>query len=468
MTLFLLLFLGYYANCQGLQDSVLKSALHDTICTGERIHYGTHGYTWPDKQYFTGTWNYFPQTDMRADGTIWDMYSNSVRYYPYEEGESACSIQIEHCMPKSWWGSEAANKRAYQDLFNLNPADARANGKKSNYPPGIVTHADNFDNGSFRMDSKSKSQYGWACFEPADEYKGDFARTYFYMATAYEDVAWVSGTTPFNAANAMTNDSYLEFQPWLMDLLVAWHRADPVSPKEILRASLITSVQGNHNPYIDYPELVEYIWGNRRGQQVDFNTLVCTYDSTLLPPERPCPPVGDYDTLISILGMTSDRVKAAGGTVSEKVQSNGTRSFTMGTSGTDGYLTFPSLNYADSTLLVFRASPYNTAGDMRIDIEADDEWVATIRDTARLETRNEVIYRVPLPPLTSLKITSDGGSTARRACLQELYVLRPHRQPTALIVPGEQQPLRITKQLINGHLYILRGDDKYSITGMKY
>ena len=98
------------------------------------------------------------------------------------------------------------------------------------------------------MDSKAKSQYGFICFEPSEEYRGDFARAYFYIATAYEDFTWVSGTTPFDAALAMDNDSYLEFKPWLIEVLLDWHRADPVSDKEICRADHISDIQHNRNP----------------------------------------------------------------------------------------------------------------------------------------------------------------------------------------------------------------------------
>ena len=110
---------GYYAEAQGKSDSLLRQALYDTIRGGVRIHYGTQGYGYYDGIYYPGTWNYFPQTDFRADGTVWDMYSNTKRYFPHDGG-SACGLEIEHCLPKSWWGwtknDTASSKRAYQDL----------------------------------------------------------------------------------------------------------------------------------------------------------------------------------------------------------------------------------------------------------------------------------------------------------------------------------------------------------------
>ena len=277
---------GYYAKAQGKSDSLLRQALYDTIRGGVRIHYGTQGYGYYDGIYYPGTWNYFPQTDFRADGTVWDMYSDTKRYFPHDGG-SACGLEIEHCLPKSWWGwtnkDTGSSKRAYQDLFILNPADGSANGNKSNCPPGHVVKGDKFDNGSFRMDAAKSSQYGWICFEPAEEYRGDFARTYFYVATAYADLPFGAGNVDYQ--RYLTDSTYLVFKPWLVEVLLDWHRADPVSEKERRRVETVFSIQGNRNPYIDYPDLVEYIWGNKKGQAVDFGALVCTADSSYVPAE---------------------------------------------------------------------------------------------------------------------------------------------------------------------------------------
>jgi hypothetical protein len=75
----------------------------------------------------------------------------------------------------------------------------------------------------------------------------------------------------------MTNEGWQEFLPWLRDLLLEWHRLDPVSHKELDRAVEVNKIQGNRNPFIDYPELAEYIWGNKQGEEVDFYTLVQSY-----------------------------------------------------------------------------------------------------------------------------------------------------------------------------------------------
>ncbi len=266
---------GYYNAANGKQDAELKTALSNICKGGERVPYGSDALhstsnppSWEIGDWKSmATWGAFFLTDQQSDGSVWDMYGPNKRYFPIK-GQSGAGLDIEHGFPKSWWGKEENN--AYKDLYHLSPADMYANGNKSNYPPGFVPNADKFDNGVFRMGKNS--DYGnFFVFEPADCYKGDFARAYFYIATAYEDLTWLDDYSAY-----ITNDSYLEFQPWLCQVLLAWHRADPVSQKELNRIDAISSIQHNRNPYIDYPELVEYIWGNKQGESVNFSTLTFT------------------------------------------------------------------------------------------------------------------------------------------------------------------------------------------------
>ena len=56
-----------------------------------------------------------------------------------------------------------------------------------------------------------------------------------------------------------------------------WTRLDPVSEKEKTRAIEVNKIQGNRNPFIDFPELVEYIWGNKKGEVVNFYDLEQSY-----------------------------------------------------------------------------------------------------------------------------------------------------------------------------------------------
>ena len=255
---------AYYKYAQNTADSTLKNHLGYIICCGKRYKYGSGTHK---------TWDAFFHTDRDTiTNQVLDMYSNNVRYFnPDKPTASVADFDIEHMLPKSWWGGDV--NPAYCDLYHLVPGDYSANRSKSNHAPGIPADS-TFNNGSFV--TGSGAAYGLTrVFCPADEYKGDFARAYFYIASCYGDsLTWISSGDP---GVAVTNEGWQEFQPWLRDLLVQWHRMDPVSKKELDRAIEVNKIQGNRNPFIDYPDLVEYIWGNKQGQAVNFYQLKQSY-----------------------------------------------------------------------------------------------------------------------------------------------------------------------------------------------
>lgn len=269
---------GYYDAIQGKADAELKTALFQIIKGGERLEYGTNEYHTTTKVQngdtlwrkgdleAYGTWHGFQLADRLSNECVWDMYSSTKRYFPIQGG-SVAGMNIEHCLPKSWWGG--TENDAYKDLYHLNPADQAANNNKSNFPPGNLQDHNKLDNGVFFMGKDT--QWGGYAFSIIDEYKGDFARAYFYVSTAYHDMKWDT-----NYAQYVTNDSYLTFTPYLIEVLLQWHRIDPVSEKEINRMDAISSIQHNRNPFIEYPELVEYIWGNKQGVSVNLSELVRT------------------------------------------------------------------------------------------------------------------------------------------------------------------------------------------------
>ena len=103
-------------------------------------------------------------------------------------------------------------------------------------------------------------------FEPDDQYKGDFARGYFGTLLHWTDVDMTkdNGDEMFSGTNTKAGNWGLT--KYGLALLLKWHRNDPVSQKEIDRNNGIQATQGNRNPFIDYPELAEYIWGANAGQ----------------------------------------------------------------------------------------------------------------------------------------------------------------------------------------------------------
>ena len=207
---------------------------------------------------YAGLWSDFQITDKKEDGTVWDMYSDCSFTFVSDQCGNYRNIcdcyNREHSMPKSWFND---GYPMYTDLFHLYPTDGKVNGYRDNYPFG-ETNGTTY--GSGKLGFSTFPGYSGIVFEPADEYKGDFARTYFYMVTCYEDelVSW-TGTDAVQMLNAT---KYPSFQTWAINLLLKWSRNDKVSPKETDRNNAVYELQGNRNPFIDYPQLAEYIWGD--------------------------------------------------------------------------------------------------------------------------------------------------------------------------------------------------------------
>lgn len=246
---------GYYNSLNGKTGEQLKTAVFKVI-NPHITPTSTSSYN----TYYTNLKVTFMQTDLYPDSKRWwDMYSDIPFYSPSFSG-----LNREHSVPKSWWGYDQNNPTPpYVDLNHLYPSEMKANTAKSNYPLGVVRTA-TFNNGISKVGAPMAGQGGGAAnvFEPSDQYKGDFARTYFYMITCYQEgITWKS-----NYTYMFLNNTYPSLTSWARDMLLDWMRSDPVSQKELDRNEAVYRIQNNRNPFIDFPQLAEYIWGNKVGQ----------------------------------------------------------------------------------------------------------------------------------------------------------------------------------------------------------
>lgn len=254
---------GYYDAMEGKKKETLKAAVKTSVSKHTRLEY----YPLPNNWRYTDT---YPEL---YNGCVrwWEMYSNNIYLIQPNQSPtssfSANKMQREHSIPKSWWkkGNDVEYTPAYTDLFNLLPSDGECNQAKSNYPFGDVESGKaSFDNGSAKVGVPVSGQGGTSArvFEPADEYKGDFARAIFYMACVYDDLPWVTSYS----YNMFVQNSWPTLKEWAYETLLDWHRNDPVSQKEIDRNNAVETQQGNRNPFIDFPNLAEYIWGSMTGE----------------------------------------------------------------------------------------------------------------------------------------------------------------------------------------------------------
>lgn len=254
---------GYYISADKLRGKELLYALNMICSDGDFLKYGSgEGFTWQG----------FYFTDRDENGVVIDMYSDNTRYQ--STYEAVDGMHIEHSFPKSWWGG--LENYAYRDLHHLFPADDITNITKNNLPLGIVGEA-TFDNGISKVGKNVFPGSDGKCFEPADEYKGDFARAYFYMAAIYNELSDVWQSPMLETDNCMV------WEKWALDLLLEWHHNDPVSQKELDRQEKVYSIQYNRNPFIDYPELVDYIWGDKTDTDFIFPT---EYRPYLVSPDK--------------------------------------------------------------------------------------------------------------------------------------------------------------------------------------
>ena len=398
---------SYYSRMNGKRREELKAAAKECVVNHKMLEY----YELPTY------WAYSDVYPELVDGCRrwWDMYSDEIYLIrPGESGRSSFSrnkMQREHAVPKSWWKKAGSVEYtpAYSDMWNLYPSDGTANQAKLNYPFGI-TSSPTFDNGVTKVGGAMRGYGGGSpnVFEPADRYKGDFARAIFYMATVYDDINWVYHYM-FDA------EAYPTLTSWAVSMLLQWARQDPVSQKEIDRNNYVEQYQGNRNPFVDFPELAEYIWGSRTTE---------TFYVADQANSDPTPPItGDPEITAPVNGEALDFGQAAvGHAVARALQISGhnlTSSLSVRVSGTDRNSFIPETT-------VIPHSTMNASGGYLLNILYRPTAVGShqarlilydggIDGSIAVDLRGEAL---PVPEMSTLRALapediSDGGYTAR-------------------------------------------------------
>lgn len=251
---------GYYTNATGT-GYTLKTQLYNIISPHTVL------------TYTPGLWDLYYISDVRPDGKVWDIYSNCNFIFGTfaatggnqddgTQGTSECQkYNREHTFPKSWFGGTVTPM--YSDAFHVMPTDKKVNSTRGNLAYGNVGIATSTSANGTKVGNCISPGYtaGLQVFEPIDQYKGDIARNYFYMATCYQNLIASWEKKVVDGDSVLDGSSDKVFEQWYLDLMYAWHIADPVSQKEIDRNNAVYLVQGNRNPYIDHPEWVQGVWG---------------------------------------------------------------------------------------------------------------------------------------------------------------------------------------------------------------
>ncbi len=147
-------------------------------------------------------------------------------------------INCEHTWPQSKFSNTYPKDIQKADLHHLFPTDSKANSVRGNFDFAEISQ----DNGQLDDCSASKSGASSAggsddLFEPPTEHKGNAARALFYFSIRYK----------------------IKIPASEEEVLKRWHTLDPVDDAEMIRNNSIQYAQGNRNPFIDYPELVNSI-----------------------------------------------------------------------------------------------------------------------------------------------------------------------------------------------------------------
>ena len=202
------------------------------------------------------------------------------------------------CQSRGFKGkSETASGPAGTDLHHLIAGDSQVNQSIHNDNPyGFVNTASSHGNKTYTSENLLGSpkhtsvddEYN-AVFEPQDCEKGDIARAIFYMAARYNNYSGSDTITDYEPYLALVNHvsgsgkavystATTPVTMGILSDLLAWNKLDPVDDYEIHRNDLIyRNFQGNRNPFIDFPEWADYIWGTTDLNGENYNSAPTSY-----------------------------------------------------------------------------------------------------------------------------------------------------------------------------------------------
>lgn len=210
-----------------------------------------------------GYWAIMKLTDISSDGRSYlNRFSGNVLQWPPSLSEGPVEMVLVNVIPWEWWDARSGFQAGVKgDLYNLVPALTWVENIKWRYAPGTVTEP-SFDNGYWKAGTGMFDGAMRHLWQPPRGYEGDVARVVFYLFAAYPE-----GVAAFGHDGALYGS--VDYYPGLSDAavrqLLAWHRGDPPDDLEKRRNAVFSSHQGNVNPFVEVPELAEFLWGDKKG-----------------------------------------------------------------------------------------------------------------------------------------------------------------------------------------------------------
>lgn len=174
-------------------------------------------------------------TDVYCERTYTDEDFKSPTFGPDQYPISGNIINTEHTWPQSRFTGRFNTEMQKSDLHHLFPTDSEMNSRRSSLRFGNV--ARDMEKLKCPQNRLGQQAEGGTVFQVPNAHRGNVARAIFYFATRYQ----------------------MKLSPSEEKALRQWNNEDPVDEEEFTRNEKIEHWQGNRNPYIDFPDLVERI-----------------------------------------------------------------------------------------------------------------------------------------------------------------------------------------------------------------
>ena len=242
----------YYSSAYNTSGETLKQELNNIISNHREFSYTSS---------FTDVWDILKETDKDPENpnNVILLYSN-VSVDAEQEYNNGAGWTREHVWAKSR-GDFGTDRGAGTDVHHIRPESRSINSSRSNRNFKNCTSCNYLMYNGSIAGAQSTTEF---TYEPNDNVKGDVARMIFYMAVRYEG--------DFNEPDLEIIDTLLSpsdkspYHARITDML-EWNELDSVSNFEINRNNIIfNDYQENRNPFIDYPELAEYLFGSKTDQ----------------------------------------------------------------------------------------------------------------------------------------------------------------------------------------------------------
>jgi endonuclease I len=244
---------GYYDSAKNLSDENLKFALNQIIDNHREFSYTSSD---------TDVWDILKEADKdpnNSDNVI--LIYSGISVNAAQEYNSGNGWTREHIWAKSR-GDFGTATGIGTDVHALRPLDNTTNSIRNNRSFNNCNTCEEVTDKWVNITGSKKDANDWS-FEPRDEVKGDVARMIFYMAVRYEGL---DSFPDLELTEEMLPQSDKEPLHGVLSTLLDWHRNDPVDAWEENRNDIIyNSYQGNRNPFLDFPELAEHLWGTEMG-----------------------------------------------------------------------------------------------------------------------------------------------------------------------------------------------------------